>query len=150
MKIKNTREMQHSAPFVPHIEGNEGTTGFQGSFEKHYNSKSRERYEEYLSELAHEIDDQGKHLLRRTDMAELVRYRELISRLVGTVVSNSFRFTKENVYDMQGRRRVFATIDRINEKLEELAKDVLAQQQDHLAILGRVDEIRGLVLDLMA
>ena len=36
----------------------------------------------------------------------------------------------------------------INEKLEELTREILSEQQDNLRILQMVDDIRGLLIDL--
>jgi uncharacterized protein YaaR (DUF327 family) len=61
----------------------------------------------------------------------------------------STRFSKESFLDRRGRHRVFATVKTINEKLEELTSQVLKSERDHIAILGRIEDIRGLVLDLV-
>jgi len=64
-------------------------------------------------------------------------------------VRGSSRFSKESFLDRRGRHRVFATIKIVNEKLEELTREVLSSERDHLAILGKIEDIRGLILDLV-
>ena len=36
----------------------------------------------------------------------------------------------------------------MNEKLEELTREVLSSERDNLSILGRIEDIRGLILTL--
>jgi uncharacterized protein YaaR (DUF327 family) len=76
------------------------------------------------------------------------RYRALVSDLLSEVVSHAYAFNKENAFDPRGRRKVYATIQKINEKLEELAKDILQGNQDALRILSMIDDIRGLIVDI--
>ena len=35
------------------------------------------------------------------------------------------------------------------ENLDELAQELMKEEQDHLAILSRIGEIRGLLLDIL-
>jgi len=56
---------------------------------------------------------------------------------------------KQNVLDRRGRYRVYSTIKKINDELDNLVADVLRNQKDNLKILQRLDDIRGLILDLL-
>ena len=40
-------------------------------------------------------------------------------------------------------------IKRVDAALDELATELIKEEKDALAILGKVDEIRGLLLDIM-
>ena len=40
-------------------------------------------------------------------------------------------------------------VKQINQTLDELAAELLKEEKDHLAILGKIDEIRGLILDII-
>ncbi len=40
-------------------------------------------------------------------------------------------------------------IKRVNTALDELAQELMKDEKDHLAILGKIDEIRGLLLDIL-
>lgn len=108
-----------------------------------------EQHQRYMTELAQKIEEQGQRLTRKADIKELQKYRELIGEFVKETVSNSYAFNKENSYESRRRHKVFATVNKINVKLEELAKEVLSAEADNLAILDRVDDIRGLILDMM-
>jgi uncharacterized protein YaaR (DUF327 family) len=82
-------------------------------------------------------------------MAEMELFRALVAELINEVVSNAYSFQKEKSFDIRGRHKIFATVSRINEKLEELAKDILEGKRDKLEIMSRIDEIKGLVIDIL-
>ena len=39
-------------------------------------------------------------------------------------------------------------VKQVNQALDELAEELMNEEQDHLAILSKIDEIRGLLLDI--
>jgi len=107
-------------------------------------------YVERLNELKDKIDKQGENLSEMVDVREYDRYRRLIREFLDEVVSNGYAFSKEDSYAARGgRHRYIATVKIVDEKLDELGKAVMSEQADKIEILGRVDEIRGLLLDLL-
>lgn len=126
-----------------------GTTDARQSFERHMDTAAAELYEEHVKELAAKIDEQGRRLTQRADVGEMERYRELIAELLNEVVSNAYAFRREKSIDSKGRIRICATITKINEKLDELAGKILDGNRDQLEIISRIDDIRGLILDIM-
>ena len=103
-----------------------------------------------LEELRTNIDQQGSRLADRADVKEYEKYRSLIREFIDEIVSNCYNFSREDAYASRGRHRYIATIRIVDEKLDALGKEVMRDQADRIAILGTIDEIRGLLLDLMA
>ena len=64
------------------------------------------------------------------------------------VVSNSHEFSRENFLDRRGRHRVYGIIKQVDSNLDDLAQELMKEEKDHLAILQKVDDIRGLLLDI--
>ena len=118
------------------------------SFEQDFNDSNRERYTENIIDLAKKIDEQGMRLEKKIDIGEMERYRALISELLDIVVRNAYAFRKENNFDLKGRRKVSATIIKINEKLEEMAREILSGNQDAFRIISSIDDIKGLIIDI--
>lgn len=50
--------------------------------------------------------------------------------------------------DKKGRHRVYGIIRQVDDTLDELARELVKDEKDHIAILSRIDEIRGLLLDI--
>ena len=77
------------------------------------------------------------------------RYRGLIKEFMNEIVSRSHSFSRENFLDRKGRHRVYGIIRLVDENLDELAKELMKDEKDHLTILSKIGEIRGLLLDIL-
>jgi len=110
---------------------------------------SREAHEARLVEMKTAIDEQGKRLADRVDVKEFEKYRRLIRDFLDEIVSNGYTFSREDAYASRGKHRYIATVRIVDEKLDELGKEFMKEQADSIEILHRIDDIRGLLLDLM-
>lgn len=131
------------------VERKREFTSGQQSFERQFNTAGQEQYEQNMAELAKRIDEQGARLAKKKDIGEMQRFRVLVSDLLHEVVSHAYEFRKENVFDPKGRRKVYATIMKINEKLEDMAKDILSGNKDIIKVISNIDDIRGLIFDIL-
>lgn len=118
-------------------------------FSSHMDRQFSQNQDEELKKKALEIEKQGKHLSNHIDVSELKAYKRLVMEFLDEAVRSSSRFSKESFLDRRGRHRVFSTIKTVNEQLEQLTREVLSSERDNLAILGRIEDIRGLILDLL-
>ncbi len=100
--------------------------------------------------LLNDITVQGELIAKHMDIRDLKRYRGLIKDFLNEVVYRSHKFSRENFLDRRGRHRVYGIIRLIDENLDALAEELMADEQDHLAILSRIGEIQGLLLDIFA
>ena len=82
------------------------------------------------------------------DVRDMKYYRSLIQEFMNEIVSRSHKFSRENFLDRRGRHRVYGMIKLVDATLDELATELLKDEKDHLIILGKIDEIRGLLLDI--
>ncbi|MBO5523412.1 MAG: YaaR family protein, partial [Roseburia sp.] len=60
----------------------------------------------------------------------------------------SHKFSRENFLDRRGRHRVYGLIKLIDANLDELAQELMKDEKDHITILNKIGEIRGLLLDI--
>ena len=91
-----------------------------------------------LSLMMEDITMQGKKLGKHMDVRDMRQYRKLIQK-----------FSRENFLDRRGRHRVYGMIKRVNVALDELAGELIKEEKDHLGILAKIDEIRGMLLDIL-
>ncbi len=103
---------------------------------------------EKLSGLMTDIEKQGKRLAEHMDIRDMKKYRSLVKEFVNEVVNRSHKFSRENFLDRRGRHRVYGMVKLVDKNLDDLATALVADEKDHMDILGRVDEIRGLLLDI--
>lgn len=104
---------------------------------------------ERLNLMMQEITMQGKKLGKHMDVRDMKHYRALIKEFMNEIVSRSHEFKRENFLDKKGRHRVYGMIKLVDNKLDELAQELIKDEKDHLTILAKVDEIRGMLLDLL-
>ena len=105
---------------------------------------------EKLNGLMDQIDEQGKKLADHMDIRDMKKYRGLVKDFINEVVNRSHSFERENFLDRRGRHRVYGMVKLVDKNLDDLAQELVSEEKDHLSILGRVDEIRGLLLDIAA
>lgn len=101
-----------------------------------------------LQGLMEEITMQGESLGKKRDVKDMKKYRGLIKEFMNEIINRSHSFERENFLDRRGRHRVYGIIRMVDENLDELARELMKDEQDHLAILSKIGEIRGLLLDI--
>jgi len=104
---------------------------------------------ERLSGLLTDIEKEGKKIAKHMDVRDMKYYRSLIQEFMNEIVSRSHKFSRENFLDRRGRHRVYGMIKLVDENLDLLAAELLKEEKDHLLILSKIDEIRGLLLDIL-
>ena len=106
--------------------------------------------QERLSLMMEEITMQGKKLSKHMDIRDMKHYRELIKNFMNEIVNRSHKFSRENFLDRRGRHRVYGMIKLVDKNLDELAAALIADEKDGIEILSKIDEIQGLLLDILA
>ena len=76
------------------------------------------------------------------------KYRELVKGFLNEIVSRSHEFSRENFLDRRGRHRVYGIVKLVDKNLDDLANELVKEEKDHIAIVSRIDDIRGLLLDI--
>ena len=76
-------------------------------------------------------------------------FREAVKGFLAYVMKRALEVTEHISGSNILKRKKFTLVDVIDRKLESLAAAVLAGQADQMEILRRIDEIKGLIVDLM-
>ena len=103
---------------------------------------------EKLTSLLQDITEQGEKIAKHMDIKDMRKYRSTIREFMNEVVTNSHAFSRENFLDRRGRHRVYGIIRQVDKNLDDLAGELLKEEKDHITILEKVDDIRGLLLDI--
>ena len=114
---------------------------FSDNLMKSYQSATKEELENYIKE----IKKKGSRLAATKSYVDVKNYKETIKKYVKTVVEYTYSLNKnlgfwENQY--------YSTVDTINEKLEELTKEILKEEKEKLKISSAIDNIQGLLVDI--
>ena len=103
---------------------------------------------EEMEAMLKKIDEQAARLGRTPTYDELKEYRTLIKNFVGAAVSGMYEVHTSSGWDRMGRRRVYTTVRKIDNKLEEMAEKIRLGQSEQLDVIAAHDAIRGMLVDL--
>jgi uncharacterized protein YaaR (DUF327 family) len=106
-------------------------------------------YKDKLKNLLERIDTQAQRLSERLDIAELKRYRSLVTEFIDLSVRHSVEYQKEHTLDGKGRHRIFGIVKKIDVELENLTRELLKEHKDYISVLAKLDDIRGLLVDII-
>ena len=109
---------------------------------------AEQELQQKIGGLMSQIDEQGKKISKKKDIRDMRRYRELIKELLNEVIYRSHEFSRENFLDRRGRHRVYSIIRLVDKNLDELAEELMKDEQDNISILSKIGEIQGLLLDI--
>ncbi|MDE7224300.1 MAG: YaaR family protein [Acetatifactor sp.] len=104
--------------------------------------------QERLSSLMGQITSEGEKLAKRKDLRDMKHYRSLVKEFMNEIISRSHSFSRENFLDRKGRHRVYGIVRLVDQTLDDLAQELMKDEKDNLAILSKIGEIRGLLLDI--
>ncbi|MCL2440450.1 MAG: YaaR family protein [Treponema sp.] len=119
--------------------------------------------EESVNILMDEVRDTGDRLKSRPLPEEIMNYKQAVRNFINYVVQNCYTLDYEegikNKYKpgYKGRRsspaaedsKGYTKISVIDKKLEDLAAMLLSSQAPQMELVSRLEEIRGLLIDLL-
>lgn len=94
------------------------------------------------------VDEYARKLKQSPTFSNLKRYKDAVRALLHVMVGECYHVEEKSFFDRQGRRRIYMLVDKIDQKLEELTRLFLARQTSSLELVNRLDEIRGMLLDI--
>ena len=101
-------------------------------------------------DLQEKLGNMMQEITEHMDIKDMRKYRELVKGFLNEVVNRSHKFSRENFLDRRGRHRVYGIVKLVDKNLDELAGELVKEEKNHLEIVGRIDDIRGLLLDITA
>ena len=102
----------------------------------------------HLEGVLGEVEEYARRLRESPIFENLLRYKKKVRAILLFLVEQSYDVKESSFYDLQGRRRLLVLVENIDQKLEELTREFLNNQGSSLDLVSRLDEIRGLLLDL--
>lgn len=144
MDIK-VNQLQQLTQMEAPKQSKEGVEDFKFTLIKNI---KEDQLQDKLGTLMKEIEEEGAKIAKHMDIKDMKHYRAKIKEFMNEVVSRSHEFSRENFLDRRGRHRVYGIVKLVDKNLDELAEELIKDEKDNLAILGKIDDIRGLLLDI--
>jgi uncharacterized protein YaaR (DUF327 family) len=106
-------------------------------------------HRENLEELLDEVHQSGEKLVQSQSLENIKRYRQAVSGFLKFVVGKMLKLEEQTSGGNILRRKRFTQVKIVDGKLESLVQAVLGNQGKQLDVLERINEIRGLLIDLI-
>jgi len=103
-----------------------------------------------LEELLDGVFSAGEALKKTGTMEAIKAYRHQVRAFVKFAVAHSIAVEEQTSGANILKRKRFTLVTVIDEKLEALAASVLAAQRDQMAILAQIEEINGMLVNLVS
>ena len=107
-----------------------------------------ERRRQLLQALLDDVDDKGRELVENRTVESLFAYKNMVKSFIEEAVEYGLKVAEKRGYGRVGRNKVLKSVDSIDEKLLQLTDLVLQKETKHMNILGKVGEIKGLLVNL--
>lgn len=101
-----------------------------------------------LDDLLGQIDAQTKEIEQSLTFESLASYKELVRKFVGTVVSELYQVEEKISISPTGRKKSMLLVKKIDQALDELGEKFLDRHSNMINFMGRLEDIKGLLMDL--
>jgi uncharacterized protein YaaR (DUF327 family) len=107
--------------------------------------------DEAMQEMLDAVHSAGDALKNRPLPQEILHYKQAVRAFIHYVVGNGYDAERQVHGSKRSRRgeRIETVARVVDNKLEQLAAGILAGQTTQMDILNRLEEITGLLVDLM-
>jgi uncharacterized protein YaaR (DUF327 family) len=145
--LKTRKKGKSAGPFP----GTPGVNALESSFLeelKKADYKEEDDKRRSLDEILQNLDEQGRKFQDKPTMEELLKYKSLVRKFLDRTVRQSLK-----VHDHKGARKVsgqklYKQIEIIDQKLSDLTLCIIQKETKNINLMARLDEIRGLLIDL--
>ncbi|AYA74025.1 DUF327 domain-containing protein [Bacillus sp. Y1] len=101
-----------------------------------------------LQNLLKDIESAGERLSRSRTFKDLSKYKTLVKRFVKEAVDFGMDLKQSHSWNQYGQGRSLKIVETIDEKLVELTEGVLEKEGNSINLLGKIGEIKGLLINL--
>jgi hypothetical protein len=101
-----------------------------------------------LDQIMDELARQGERLAATQNFEELEKYKGLVSEFLKKATQGIGKLAFSDGGAPGQSARVHILLKKVDAGLESLTREVLSKQSTPIAILARLDQIRGMLLDL--
>jgi len=117
-------------------------------FTKVLDKITHREYHEDLQRLIAEVDKMARKLTKSCTVSDLKKYKRAVKNFLKETIARAYQAHDEAGWDCSGRHKLYVLIKKVDQNLEDLSQQVLEKQAETLSILKKLDEIRGLLVDM--
>lgn len=112
-------------------------------------SKQEQRMQtETITKLLGDISTAGDRLARSRNLRDMAKFKMLIRKFLHEAVDFGMGLKQSHTWNRFGEGRKLKIVETIDEKLVELAEEILNKEKSNIELLDKIGEIRGLLINL--
>jgi uncharacterized protein YaaR (DUF327 family) len=136
-------------PNDPKFSGRTGeAVNCQSEFDTVLNNSVGDDRRQICTALLKKIDEQSVKLQKNPSVEGIKHYRKLVGEFLDEALGHSYSVETDTKWDRGGNRREFIIVKKVNQSLEDLLEAVVNQEKKQFDLVAKLDEIRGLLVDL--
>ncbi|WP_410512941.1 YaaR family protein [Paenibacillus sp. BR2-3] len=120
----------------------------QKNFSDVFQQQGEQATRDELTRQIKDIQVQGDRLSKSMTIRELTIYRMMIKRFLEETARRGVILKETRGWDRRGRGKRYKLLEEIDAALLSLADNLLESEQGRIDLLGRVGEIRGMLINL--
>lgn len=142
-------EIQRIGKITPaKAEKKEETAKASVSFTDVISSKRQNAALEKMNSMMKSIEVQGEKLAEHRTIDDLRKYKKMVKEFMEEAVNSGLQLEEQRGFNRRGRTKVYKIVKEVDNRLTQLANDVINKEKTRLDILGKVGEIQGLLINI--
>jgi uncharacterized protein len=119
-----------------------------GKFQQLVQKQDQKMQFDTLNRLFGDIQSVGERLSKSRNFRDLAKFKSLVKRFVRESVEFGMDLKQSHSWSQYGQSRPLKIVETIDEKLLELTDEVMRTEKSSIDILGKIGEIKGLLINL--
>jgi len=125
------------------------SAGSGAAFKTQLESVLSHEFEGSIDVLMDELREQERRFVDMPSLYEMSRYKSLVQKILKEIGNASFNIKEINVKSRYGEKeKIYTVVETVNDKLLEMSS-AITQGNSAFALMKAMEEIRGLILDLL-
>ncbi|WKV07672.1 YaaR family protein [Thermoanaerobacterium sp. CMT5567-10] len=117
-------------------------------FEDVFDSEISKVNDSIINKMLNEIDDAAEKLKENLNLDNLLIYKKKVKEFLQSSINGMFQRNKRESISLNGRKKIYTIVDKVNEKLEMMTKEFIEGNKKNIDLLSAIEEIRGLLVDI--
>ncbi|MED1206029.1 YaaR family protein [Heyndrickxia acidicola] len=101
-----------------------------------------------LQDMLVEIDHAGERLVRSRTFKDLAKYKTMVKKFMKETVDFGMNLKQSHSWNQFGEGRKLKLVETIDQHLVDLTDEFLKKDKPSIDLLGKVGEIKGLLINL--
>ncbi len=101
-----------------------------------------------LENMMAELDNAGERLVRSRTFKDLAKYKTMVKKFMKETVDFGMNLKQSHSWNQYGEGRKLKLVETIDQHLVDLTDEFLKKDMSSIDLLGKVGEIKGLLINL--